>query len=57
MFMTTPKLNVVARLLGVMLAAQQAYAGVTYSYDSAGRLVKADYGSGGSVRSGWIAAS
>lgn len=37
------------RLGLAILAAQLAFAAVTYSYDAAGRLVKVDYGSAGSI--------
>jgi len=37
------------RLVIFFLAAQFALAAVTYIYDSAGRLVKADYGSAGAL--------
>jgi uncharacterized protein (TIGR03437 family) len=37
------------RLIHLALAASMMFAAVTYSYDSAGRLIKADYGTGGSI--------
>ena len=37
------------RLVLLFLAAQFALAAVTYIYDSAGRVVKADYGSAGAL--------
>ncbi|MBZ5603979.1 MAG: hypothetical protein LAO79_16895 [Acidobacteriia bacterium] len=34
---------------GILFAAQLAFAAVNYSYDSAGRLIRADYGSTGAI--------
>ena len=37
------------RFAAFVFAATVALAGTTYSYDSAGRLAKVDYGAGGSI--------
>jgi hypothetical protein len=37
------------RLAAFLIAAGTAFAATTYSYDSAGRLSKVDYGAGGSI--------